>query len=49
MSLNGKNMKVLMLSTDENIFKEGSEVSSRILDYGKLVEELHVVVKVLKN
>ncbi|MEK7629039.1 MAG: glycosyltransferase family 4 protein [Patescibacteria group bacterium] len=38
-------MKVLMLSTDENIFKEGSEVSSRILDYGKLVEELHVVVK----
>ncbi|MDP3764362.1 MAG: glycosyltransferase [bacterium] len=38
-------MKVLMLSTDENIFKEGSEVLARIVDYGKLVEELHVVIK----
>lgn len=38
-------MKVLMLSTDENIFKKNSEVFTRIVEYGKLVEELHVVVK----
>ena len=38
-------MKVLMLSTDENIFKNNSEVYSRIIDYGELVEELHIVIK----
>lgn len=42
-------MKVLMLSTDENIFKDGSEVRSRIFEYGKLVEEMHVIVKSQKS
>ncbi len=34
-----------MISTDENIFKEGSDVSGRIFEYGKLVNNLHVIVK----
>ena len=38
-----------MLSTDENIFKEGSEVRSRIFEYGKLVEELRIVVLTARN
>ena len=38
-------MKILMLSTDENIFKENSEVRKRMVDYGGLVDELHVIVK----
>src|SRR3990167_10885446 len=42
-------MRVLMLSTDENIFKEGSEVRSRIFEYGKLVEELRIVVLTARN
>ena len=33
-----------MLSTDSQIFHEGSAVRSRILEYGGLAEELHVVV-----
>ncbi len=33
-----------MLSTDSQIFHETSAVRQRILEYGKLVEELHVVV-----
>ena len=37
-------MKVLMFATDRNIFKEGSEVRRRMIDYGKLVEEIHAVV-----
>ncbi len=36
--------KVLMLSTDQNIFKEGSEVRSRMIEYGNLFEELHIIV-----
>jgi glycosyltransferase involved in cell wall biosynthesis len=38
-------MKIIMLSTDENIFKEGSEVRNRVFEYGKLVEELHIIIK----
>ncbi|MFY9493291.1 MAG: glycosyltransferase family 4 protein [Minisyncoccia bacterium] len=38
-----------MLSTDENIFIEGSEVRQRMRDYGKLVEELHIIVKNQKS
>ena len=34
-----------MLSTDKNIFVEGSEVRQRMADYGGLVEELHIVIK----
>ena len=37
-------MKVLSIGTDKNLFKEGSDVRRRIIEYGSLVEELHVVV-----
>ncbi|MDO8467167.1 MAG: glycosyltransferase [bacterium] len=37
-------MKVLLLSTDSQIFNEASQVRARILEYGKLFEELHVIV-----
>jgi len=36
-------MKVLMLSIDSRIFDKGSAVRERLLAYGKLAEELHVV------
>ncbi len=38
-------MKVLMFSTDKNIFIEGSEVQRRMVEYGSLVEELHIIIK----
>lgn len=37
-------MKVLSISLDRKVFEEGSAVRSRLLDYGRLVEELHVIV-----
>ncbi len=37
-------MKVLMLSTDQRIFDERSEVRQRMIEYGSLFEELHIVV-----
>lgn len=37
-------MKVLMLSTDDKIFEEGSAVRRRMLEYGSLFEELHIVI-----
>jgi len=37
-------LKVLMFSTDRNLFEEGSAVSERIKEYGRLVEELHIIV-----
>src|SRR3989344_1864362 len=37
-------MKVLMISTDAQIFNENSAVRERIKEYGSLAEELHVVV-----
>jgi len=37
-------LKVLMISTDRNIFVSGSAVSERMKEYGALVEELHIVV-----
>jgi len=36
--------KVLMLSIDQNIFREGAEVRNRVIEYGRLFEELHIVV-----
>ncbi len=42
-------MKVLMISTDKNIFKEGSGVRERMIEYGGLVEELHIIVFAKKN
>ncbi|MBI2047719.1 MAG: glycosyltransferase [Parcubacteria group bacterium] len=37
-------MKILMLSRDEKIFEKGSTVRVRMVEYGTLFEELHVVV-----
>ncbi len=37
-------MRVLMLSTDKNIFVDGSGVWQRMVDYAGLVDELHVIV-----
>lgn len=37
-------MNVLMLSTDQKIFDVGSEVHQRMIGYGDLIEELHIVV-----
>jgi glycosyltransferase involved in cell wall biosynthesis len=39
-----QNLKVLMISTDRKIFEQGSAVSERMKEYGKLVEELYIVV-----
>ncbi len=38
-------MRLLMLSTDKNILISGSESQRRMMDYGGLVEELHIIVK----
>ncbi|MDD5430711.1 MAG: glycosyltransferase family 4 protein [Candidatus Pacebacteria bacterium] len=37
-------LKVLMLSSDRNIFKENSPARKRMAEYGKIFEELHIVV-----
>lgn len=37
-------MKVLSISTDRKVFEEGSAVRGRLLQYGRLVDEIHVVV-----
>lgn len=37
-------MKILMLSRDPEIFREHSEVRQRMIEYGSVFEELHVVV-----
>ena len=42
-------MKVLMLSTDENILREGSEARRRMEEYGALFSELHIVVLARQN
>lgn len=36
--------KVLMISTDRNLFMAGTEVRERMVKYGTLVDELHVIV-----
>lgn len=37
-------MRVLMISTDRNIFVPNSSVALRMIEYGKLFEELHIVI-----
>lgn len=37
-------MKVLIIGSDGSVLKEDSEVRQRIIDYGNLVDELHIVV-----
>jgi glycosyltransferase involved in cell wall biosynthesis len=38
-------LKVLMISSDQNIFIPESPVASRMVEYGSLVEELHIIVE----
>ncbi|MBI2065662.1 MAG: glycosyltransferase [Candidatus Zambryskibacteria bacterium] len=42
-------IKVLMISRDRNIANPGNAVAERMEEYGKLVEELHIVIFALKN
>ncbi len=44
-----KELKVLMIGSDRNLFKEGSAVSERIKEYGNLAAELHIIVFALKS
>ncbi len=37
-------MKILSIGTDRKVFVEGSAVRARLLEYGGLVDELHVIV-----
>ncbi len=37
-------MNILSISSDRKLFEEGSAVRARTLEYGKLVNELHVIV-----
>ncbi len=41
-------MKILMISMDRKIFEEGSPVRERMVEYGQLFDELHIVVFALK-
>jgi glycosyltransferase involved in cell wall biosynthesis len=42
--MNFGGLRVLMISTDRNILVPGSSVLDRMLNYGTLVEELHIVL-----
>src|SRR3989344_5984627 len=37
-------MRVLMLSTDSKIFEKNSAVHARMVEYGRLCEELHIII-----
>jgi glycosyltransferase involved in cell wall biosynthesis/putative flippase GtrA len=42
-------MKVISIGTDRKLFEEGSAIRQRVVEYGKLFEELHVVVFTTKS
>ena len=42
-------MRILSISTDRKAFEAGSAVRSRFLDYGRLVDEFHVIVFAKKS
>ena len=42
-------MKILSIGSDRKLFEDGSAVSERIKEYGKLVEEYHVIVFAQKS
>ena len=42
-------MHLLVIGSDRNLFKKNSDVWNRYLDYGKLFEEIHVIVFSYKN
>ena len=37
-------MKILTIGSDRNLFKESSEVRQRVIEYGNLAEETHIIV-----
>lgn len=37
-------MNVLTIGSDRNLFKEGSAVRQRVVEYGRLFDELHIIV-----
>jgi len=37
-------MKVISIGSDRNLFMEGTEVRERMVKYGRLTEELHIIV-----
>lgn len=37
-------MKILSISSDRKVLEQGSAVRARLVDYGKFVDELHVIV-----
>jgi len=37
-------MKLLVIGSDRNLFKKNSDIWDRYLDYGKLFEEIHIIV-----
>jgi len=39
-----ENIKILSIGSDRKLFEDNSAVSRRIIEYGTLVEELHIVV-----
>ena len=44
-----EHMRVLMLSNDKKVLEEGSAVRVRMLEYGALIDELHIVVFTLNQ
>lgn len=42
--MNNSTRNVISIGSDRNLFKEGSAVRARQVEYGKLFTELHVVV-----
>lgn len=42
-------MNVLMISSDRKVFKSGSAVRLRVIEYGSCIDELHVVVFAKKS
>lgn len=42
-------MKVISIGTDRNLFKEGSTVRDRQVEYGKLFDELHIIVFAIRG
>jgi 1,2-diacylglycerol 3-alpha-glucosyltransferase len=42
-------MRVLMISKDSKILESGSSVRERMVEYGNLVEELHIVVATVRK
>ena len=42
-------MKIVMVSTDRKIFEKGSRVRARMVEYGELFDELHIIIFSLKT